>query len=92
MYILTLVSYPVYEFPEPTGQHHVGYLSYRLEDSYHTKVAVYDIVIYVYRFYPTDDPVKQGLTEVQITRLTKKIQWSPDNKMTKQIYEYIVSR
>lgn len=40
IYIMTLITYPVYKFPEPTGPYHVGYRECRSEDGYRTSICV----------------------------------------------------
>jgi platelet-activating factor acetylhydrolase len=39
-YIYTLVTYPAYEFPQPTGPHKVGYRTLRVNDGFYSKVAM----------------------------------------------------
>ncbi|CAD8176937.1 unnamed protein product [Paramecium pentaurelia] len=41
LYIWTLISYPVYEFPKSTGKYRTCYKSIKLNDSYQTDTSVY---------------------------------------------------
>lgn len=71
LYLWSLISYPVYSIPRPTGKFPVSYKHIRMNDAYRTEVSV---------FYPCADNKAEPVS----------IQWLPNKKFAKQLYELII--